>query len=450
MLTAAGIGSGLDVESIVAQLMAVEREPLFALQRQQNQLETKLSALGKLKSTLSTFQTTLQELSTDSALKVYTATSTNENIFTASANSSAAPASFEIEVVRLAEHHKLASAEALDSDTFGGKNNDAMLIQVGADPADVLSVDLSTALTLGGIRDAINGAADNPGVAASIIFGNDGKQKLVLTAKDSGAAQALSLSYEGIVNAGDFGFQTVNDIAGDTSLLDAELVVDGYTVTRGVNGIDDVLTGITLDLHAADPGSRHTLTIGRDTEAVATSVQSFADAYNELRTAIGELRGGELEADSILLTIERRLQGILNTPASGLTSGYSYLTQVGVSFQKDGTLTVDSSALDAVLETEFGALAELFASAGQGFAHRLDSQIDDWLDVDGLLDIRSEGIESRQRYLENRELALERRLSLVEERYRAQFTVLDSMLADLQATSSFLTQQLEVLPGNGT
>jgi len=207
MLSAAGIGSGLDVDSIVSQLMAFERRPLVTLQNQLTDIDAKVSAYGELKSALSTFQTAMQGLSTPAALKVFTTTSGNDNVFTASATNTAAASTFQIDVVRLAERHKFASAEMLDTDTIGGKNNDELNIQVGSDSANVLSVDLSTASTLGDIRAAINTDAANPGVTATLVFGNNGNQKLVLTARDSGADNALTLSYKGRVGAADFGFQ---------------------------------------------------------------------------------------------------------------------------------------------------------------------------------------------------------------------------------------------------
>ena len=176
MLSAAGIGSGLDVESIVSQLMALERRPLDALQQKKTDIDARISAYGNLKSALSTFQAAMKDLSTPSALKVFAATSGDESVFTATATNTATASSFQVEVVRQAERHKFASDEALDTATFGGGAGDALTIQVGTNVADIVTVDLSTASTLGDIRDAINTDPANPGVTASIIFGNNGNQ----------------------------------------------------------------------------------------------------------------------------------------------------------------------------------------------------------------------------------------------------------------------------------
>ena len=446
MLSAAGIGSGLDVESIVSQLMAFERRPLVSLQKQLTDIDARVSAFGELKSALSTFQTAMQDLSTPSALKVFNSTSGNDDVFTASATNTAAASSFQIDVVRLAERHKFASAELLDTDTIGGKKNDALNIRVGPDPANTLTVDLGTASTLGDIRDAINANAANPGVSATIVFGNNGNQKLVLTARDSGAENALTLSYKGKVTAADFGFQEINNIGGNTALLDAEISVDGYSVTRATNTLDDVITGVTLDLHNADPGIPYTLDIARDTVTVAGSVQAFADAYNGIMTAIDTLRDKELATDSALFSIERGLRSVINTPATGLNSGFSYLAEIGVTFSREGIMTVNATNVERALANNFNAVSELFSTDGQGFANRLDTLVDSWLDIDGLIDGRTDGLDSRKRLLESREESLEYRMGQVEAALFADFSRLDTLLGGMQVTSDFLAQQLQLLP----
>jgi flagellar hook-associated protein 2 len=180
---------------------------------------------------------------------------------------------------------------------------------------------------------------------------------------------------------------------------------------------------------------------------VAESVKAFADAFNELRTAITGLQQDELQGDSSLLSIERSLFSIINTPATGLPSGLSYLTEIGVSFQKDGTMIVEDSRLDSALANNFNAVSEVFATSGQGYANRLDTLVDTWLQVDGLLDIRTNSLDDRKRSLEDDELRLEYRLTQIEERFRSQFTMLDTLLGNLQGTSDYLAQQLDNLPG---
>ena len=443
-ISATGVGSGLDIQSIVSELMAIERQPLERLQVRQGQLEAQISAYGLLSSALSGFQSAMDKLASVSALKLFNGTSSNPDVVTVTPTSSAELGSFGVEVVRLAENHKIASQEALDTNTFGGRRNDALNIQVGSDPANTISVDLSTAKTLSEIRTAINDDANNPGVTATIIRGDNNNQKLILTANESGADNALTLSTSGRIDLTDFGFQTLNNIAGDTNLLDAEFIVDGYTITRSSNNVSDVISGVTLNLVSADPGNTHTIGIDRDLDAVQEAVQSFADAFNELRATIKGLRGGQLEADSSLLSIERQIFSVLNTPAAGGT--YSVLSEVGLSIQKDGTMTLDATDLKAALQSDFDGVAQLFAADGQGYANRLDTLADSWLNTGGLIDAREDGLRARVDDLVDRQFAMERNLEIVEARYLAQFTALDALVGQLQSTGQFLTNQLAQLP----
>jgi flagellar hook-associated protein 2 len=444
-ISSAGIGSGLDVQSIVSQLMAIERQPLQRLQVKQNQLESQISAYGQLSSTLSTFQDAMDKLGSESALKVFTTTSTNPDVIGLTASSSADLGTFGVEVVRLAQHHKMTSVEHLNTDTFGGGAGDSISIQVGSELTSTITVDLSTASTLQDIRNAINDDVNNPGVQATIINGDDGYQKLVLTADESGSDNALTLTYGGSISAASFDLQTFNDIGGDINLLDAEVVVDGYTITRSTNDISNIISGVTLNLVNANPGVTHTIGIERDLETVKESVQGFADAFNELRSSIKSLRNGLLEADSSLLSIERQIFGVLNNPASG--GVYSLLSEVGLTMQKDGTMSLDSGDLEAALQNDFNAVAQLFSADAVGFANRLSTVADTWLGIGGLLESRTDGLNARIGTLEDRQVAFERNLSMVEARYLAQFSALDALVGQLQGTGQFLTQQLAALPG---
>jgi len=447
MITAPGVGSGLDVQSIVSQLMALERRPLEALARRQDQYEAQLSAYGQLKSALSSFQGAMDELGTTDSFKIYTATSTDESALEVTANSSASLGTYNVRVERLAANHKMASAEFSDTATFGGTAGDSLTIQVGSTTTNTITVDLSTAKSMEDIRDLINEDASNPGVTATIINGNNGNRKLILTADETGSSSAISLSYGGSIDASTFGMQTLNDIGGDISLLDSEISVDGYSITRSTNTLTDVIQGVTLNLESARPGVDIQVTVERDISAVEASVQGFADAYNELRSTIRSLREGQLEADSTLLSIERGLLGILNNPTASGT--FSHLTEIGVSIQKDGTMSVNSSRLEEALNTDYSAVAELFANADSGYAVRLGSLTGMWLEDGGLIDSRTDGLDSRIEDLEDRQTAMDRRLAQVEARYLKQFSSLDSLMSQLQGTSNFLTSQLAALPGAG-
>jgi len=440
MISAPGVGSGLDVNSIVTQLMEIERQPLNRLESDKRGLEAQLSAFGRLKSALTTFQDALDDLKSLDAFEVYKAESSDETAFTATANSSAATGFNDIQVVRLAEAHKMGSVSIPDTGTTAlGSGGDQMTITVNGTS---FSVD-GGGMTLSQLRDAINDAPDNVGVSATIISENSGSHRLVLASTETGNENAMSLSFTGSLGA-DLGLTDIN-VPTD---LDAELLVDGlYTITRSSNTIDDAIAGITLNLLGETAGNVQ-LNVSRDTDSVTESVQAFVDAFNELKTTFDSLagEGDDLEADSTLRSIENQVQGIFNTVPSGLTTSFSYLSEVGVSFQRDGTLSLDSDDLESAINADFAGMAELFAHDDQGYLFRLDGLIDRFVQAEGLIDVRQDGLNSRIDVTEQRIVDMEYRLEIREQRLRNQFTLLDTLMGELQSTSAFLSQQLAALP----
>lgn len=440
MISAPGVGSGLDVSSIVEQLMSIERQPLNRLESDKQGLEARLSAFGKLKSALSTFQSAFNDLKSLDAFEVYKTESSDESAFTATANSDATTGSHDIQVVRLAEAHKVGSVSIADTDTttLGGTGDEVTFTVNG----NSFSVN-GGGMTLSQLRDAINDAPDNTGVSATIISENTSSHYLVLTSSETGNANAIHLSFTGSLGT-DLGLSNINDSA----RLDSQLLIDGlYNVTRSGNTIDDAIAGVTLNLVAETTGNVQ-LDVSRDIDSVKESVQSFVDAFNELKKTFDSLsgEGNDLEADSTLRSIENQIQGVFNTTPSGLNGSFTYLPEIGVSFQRDGTVALDDADLESAIASDFSGVAELFAHDSQGYLFRVDALIDGFVQADGLIDIREDGLNSRIDVTGQRIADMEYRLELREQRLRDQFTALDTLMGQLQGTSDFLSQQLTTLP----
>ena len=440
MISSPGIGSGLNVNSIVEQLMTVERRPLRRLQSSKQELEVQLSAYGKLQSSLASFQTALGGLKSLNAFEVYKAVSADETAFTATADSTAATGFTNIQVVNLAESHKMGSVAIADTGTttLGGAGDQVTFTVNG----NAFTVN-GGGMTLSQLRDAINDAPDNTGVSATIISENSGSNRLVLTAAKTGNANAIGLSFTGSLGS-DLGLTDIND----PLQLDSELLVDGlYTITRSSNTISDAITGITLNLKGKTTAAVQ-LDISRDSEAVTASVQSFVDEYNKLQTTIDSLsgKGNDLEADNTLRSIENQIKAVFNTPPGALNSSFTYLSEVGVSFQRDGKLALDSSKLQKAIDGDFSGMAELFANNNQGYLFRVDALVSNIVQSDGLIGTRQKGLNTRISTVDQRILDMEFRLGLREQRLLSQFNALDTLMGKLQGTSTFLTQQLAALP----
>lgn len=439
-ITAAGVGSGLDIENIVSQLMTLERQPLVALQRKVSATQAQISSYGTLKSALSTFQDAMQGLSSLDAFRKHATASSDEGVVTASADGDAAAGIYNLEVSRLAQHHKMGSEEFAQTDTFGGAGGDALTLTVGG---DAMTVDLSTAMSLSELRDAINSAADNPGVTATILNTGGGNQRLILTADESGHDNRVELSFAGAIKANTLGFVTTNqDVDGnrltDLAELDAAYSIDGFELTSATNNVSTVIDGLSLELKGVGAS---TLNVSRDNAAVEESAKAFVDAYNEVLSTIDTLRQDGLSGESVLSGIKRALRNTLNTPPVGLEGAYAALSQVGIKTNpKSGQLEFNSSDFAKALDADFNGVAQVFANDDQGVAFRFDQMVDYYLDADGPLDGRVDGLNDRVRRLENNEASLERRLELKEVALRAQYSALDSLVGSLQSTSTFLLQ----------
>ncbi len=394
MVSAAGIGSGLDVNGIVEQLMVSERKPLAALTKQELAHTQKLSAFGQLRGALAGFQTALKDLGSGSKFQALSASSSDTKVLSASAGGKAIPASYQIEVKQLAQQQKLASAgyasidDVVGSGTltiqFGTYDGDSNSFTANADKA-AKSISIDPAKnTLAGVRDAINAA--NAGVTATIV--NDGGaagNRLVLTASDSGAANSLKIT----VSDGDGNNTDGNGLsalaydptaaAGSGKNLgqkavarDALLEIDGIAVKQPTNTVKNAIEGVTLNLLQANVGEKLTLSVNRDAKAVTSAVEAFVKAYNNASGTLKSLtafngpgaQNGALLGDSTARAIQVEMRELLSTSVDN-GGALTTLSQIGVGFTRDGVLALDNAKLNTAIDKNFDDIAALFAKMGK-------------------------------------------------------------------------------------
>jgi flagellar hook-associated protein 2 len=389
-LSSPGIGSNLDVSSIISQLMALERRPLAALDKKEAGFQAQLTAYGTLKGALSSFQSAVKALAVPARFTANKASVADTTVLSASAGSGAAAGSYGIQVTALAQSHKLKTGTsfAATSDTLG---SGTLTIQFGtysggtftanADkPAATITIPAGQN-SLAGVRDAINAA--NAGVTAGIV--NDGSGNLlILSSKDSGAANALKITV-----ADDDGNHT--DTAGLSRLAydastggtanmaqtqaaqNATAIIDGITVSKASNTLTDAIEGVTLNLLKTNVGSSTTLTVTRDTAGIKGAVESFVKSYNDAAKVLKDLsaynaaakQGAVLQGDATVRTIQSQLRAVLNGALTTAGGGLTTLSDIGVSFQKDGTLALDATKLQKAMDDPTKDLSTLFAAVGK-------------------------------------------------------------------------------------
>ena len=433
-------GSGLDINSLVSQLVAAERAPLQQrLTRTETQINTQLSAFGTVRSGLSAVQSALSTLKTPEALQVKRASSSDVSVFRATATGAAAPAAYSVEVIQLATNEKRSSSPFPGGATALVGAGDLIFTQNG----QTFSVLVDAAMSLSGLRDAINAASGNTGVRAALLNTSSGT-RLTLTSTQTGLAQAISVS------AKDASVELQGFVSGmsvSTPAQDALIKIDGFEVTSGTNTVASAVTGVSLELVGAKPGTTLSLAISQDHQAVRERLSKLVTDFNAFQAQATRLRaydaksrtGGPLIGDAALRNIESAVRRELTAPTLSAPSNSRTLSSIGIRFGADGRLTVNESVLSEALNQRSGEVVQML-TATDGLASRLSSVIDAQISSEGMLTVRTNSLDARKRILEKDKEAIDARMLLVEKRYRTQFIGLDRMLAEMQGTSSYISK----------
>ena len=447
-------GSQIDVQSLVSQLVAADRAtPDAQINRDSTRVTTQISAVGQLMGSMSNFRSALSSLKTVDVFSTRSASSSDTATLTASANPKAVPGTYSIDVQQLAKAQQISSKPfAGGSGTVVGTGT--LTVSLGTKSFDVaVGADNSS---LAGIRDAINKASDNPGVRATIVQGSDGAH-LVLSSSSTGAANIITVAQAG----GDGGLAQLSYSAAaqaNYSIIqaaqDAKIKVANVTVTSATNTVTDAIDGVTLTLNkvTGEDDDPVTLTVGYDKSAVSNRIQNFVSAYNSLEKQIASLRSydpatknaGPMLGDSLLTGIENELRSSISASVAGQGAGFQTLSSIGITTQADGTLAVDDSKLQKALAGNFDAVGALFGSEN-GVAARMFKQVDDRLKSGGTIDSRSKNLVAQQTDISKRRDQLNVRMKAVQDSYLKQFTQLDTLLSQMQVTSSYLSQQIDSL-----
>ncbi|MGR4067929.1 flagellar filament capping protein FliD [Billgrantia sp. C5P2] len=443
-ISSLGIGSGLDLNSLLDQLNAAERKKLAPIKLQQQGHQAKISAYGKLQSALTKLQEAAAKLNDPKFFQSVSSNVTGSGV-KAAAKSDAPPGRYSVNVTGLATAQSIAASgvESRTAQLGGGSVN--LTLGTG-EPIDI-AID-SAKSTLEDIRKAINDSKS--GVTATIV--NDGSgnpHRLVITSNKTGTEAAVTASFSG-------GLEARLGATPETVVTakNASLTVNGIAITSQTNQVEGAIQGVTLDLEeeTAEGGS-NIVVVERNTLAIREAVSGFVKAYNDLRSTNSELTrfnsdtgvAGELLGDSTLRTVESRLRGVLSGGVGG--GDFRMLSDIGITLQRDGTLKLDEEKMSGIVANEPQALAAFFAGENKagGLAGRLGETLDQVLRDRGLLDNAKRGLESRITSLKDRHERMERSIEQTIQRYRTQFGQLDAMVANMNQMSDYLFQQFDMM-----
>ena len=468
-ISSAGIGSGLDVSSIVTQLMSVEKAPLQQMQTEASKIQSKLSSYGKIQSYVSALRDSALALTKSTTWGNTTATPGDTSVFTATTDSTAAAASYSLTVQQLAGAQTLASSAWPASVSTVGAG--VLRLEMGTystDPASFapksgstgVDVTISATDTLADVRDKINAA--KAGVTASLVNDASGS-RLVMRSTETGTANAFRVTATDAdgnnSDASGLSKLAYDPSAGIGSMTqtqaakDAKATIDGLAVTSSSNLLSDVVTGVTIKL-AKVSTTAVDLTVASNTDSIKTAVTAFSDAYNNLNKYLTDQtkydatakKGSTLQGDSGTNALRATMRGIIGD-TSGVSGTFKRMADIGLDPQADGTLKVDSTKLVNALG-KLSDVKALFATkdaaldSNNGFATRIQKWGDGLLSFEGSITTRSSSLQRQIDANTKRQESFNTRMTQVETRMRAQYTALDTKMSTLNGLSGYITQQI--------
>jgi flagellar hook-associated protein 2 len=494
-ITVSGLGSGLDINSLVDQLVAAERDPATKrLDTREAKLQAELSSYGTLKGSLSSLQAAASRLSSLSTFDAKSVSVSSSDKLAASASSVAEVGTYTVAISKLAQAHTLVSPSGAFSSLDQVVGTGTLTFSFGTTDYDP-DTDTYTSFTansnkaaqevtitdgtLTGIRDAVNNA--KIGVTASIV--NDGAGYRLLFASDATGADsslAISVAEDGATptNTDTDGLSQLAFNSSATNLeqtvagQDAQLTINGLAISRPSNTVTEAIHGVTLTLLEETTGTPATVKVAANTEGVSQAVSDFVSAYNDVATTLDSLThydagtgdAGILLGDASTRSIANQLRRALGEAVPGLYGNYTSLASIGITTRANsqtlqdgtvavgGTLVFDSSKLSEALSGDPAAVSRLFAGDSDGLtglADRLNTTLNRLVGTGGIIDSNTQSRQSSIGDIADERIALDDKMTALETRLRAQFSALDSLLSQLKNTSDYLTQQLASLPGFG-
>lgn len=433
-----GAGSGIDVKALAQGLVDAEKIPRKErIDAKIAKTEAKITGFSAIKYALSELKTAFAKINDASEFAAIKPSNTQASAFGVTASSSAQAGSYGIEVLQTAQAQRTASGSFADRSTpLNGGSAFTLNLTLGGVSQDPIAV---TTATPAGMVSAINGA--DLGVTAQLI--NTGSGFNVVLTGETGATQSFTLgSDDGSGNAvADVGFTNHLQTAAD-----ANFKVNGLTVTRSTNSISDVIAGVTLDLYTNTTGAAR-LDLNRETTGIKDNLKGLVTAYNDFEATLKILGdagseveefGGALAGESLLQTVRTQVRDFIINNSSSPGTNIKAARDVGISFDRNGKLTLDETKLDTALQNHFGEVSTMFTAgannqsiysvASGGLAGDAVKRIEKMLLSTGLIDTQSKSATDQITKYKAELTVLEDRMEKLMTRYMNQFSVMESIV----------------------
>ncbi len=467
--TFSGLATGLDTDSIVTKLMKIERMPITRLEAKKTAEADRLAAYAQFKGTIDTLKSAVSAMSLTSQVKSTSVSVSTGAPFTAT-STNASSGSYTIAVKQLAQVQKnISNGFSSQTDAVFGTGTFTL---TNGTKNTVISVD-STNNSLSGLAAAINAQSTTTGVKATII--NDGTNSatayhMVFTGAD--ASTTFSVASTLIADDGTTPITFAAAVPVQTA-QQAKILVDGTEIVSNNNTLSGTISGVTLNLNGVSeavtgtpPYKTSLLEIKPDTSALKEKLTTFVTSYNKVMnwilsgypefkgsattttdTTTPDLLGSVLRGDASINSVKNGLQSVLSSVTK--TSGsLSVLSQLGITTNLDGTLTQNNTKLDAALQNNFDSAVSLLAGEGSvdGAMKKMNYYL---LNITngstGMYANKKKSYDQTVARINDQVLNMEPRMVKKEATLRAQYTAMEKLVSGLNAQSTFLTQQMDML-----
>ena len=451
-----GAGSGLDTQAMITAMVAAEKSgPQAAIDRRTEAVTADISAMAQVKSALQNLQIAFQSLDDKNDFNFSSINNSGTSYVNATLDGNIAQSgSYNLKV------DSIAQSEMRESVEFSSKTDDlnsgaavSFTIQVGSGTIHTINLAAGD-VSLESAAEEINDL--EIGVSAWVVQTDEGAYKL-LTQGPTGADNTVTV--EDTNNL--FGLNQTSSLV--QTATDASLDMNGVTIVRDTNTLDDVIPGVSIDLLSTSVQSFN-LSVSRDTESAQTTIMNLVDVVNafddiiEEATAVTASDGepGALKDDAAIKAIRQTIRDFFLEDSSTPGTNLSSALDIGISIEQDGTFSVDSVALATALKDNFDDVAKIFSAntndqsiygtASRGIAGDVVKQIDDWMNSTGLITTRENTYTNLQSTLSDDQAALDERMLMVEERYTRQFSTMNKIMDEMKSMQEYLEGQLESLP----
>lgn len=442
-----GVGSGLDLETMVTKLMTAERAPIDALTTKITSAQTKISLFGTVSTKLSLLQSAADTLQFPSRLAASKVTSGDATIVSATSTFGAVAGSYGIEVTQLASAQKSFTQEYAAGTTFAPGSLSFTVAGAGAAAIDLNEVG-KTSYTLDEVRDKINAA--KIGVTATVVNTSSGGQRMVLTGDNSGTANSFSLTSGltasgGQPNLDSANFDTTTPGLARTTAQDGLIKIDGIEVSSTTNVFTNI-AGLTITANKLSAtGVSTSLKVETDNDKVVSAVKAFVEAYNSIASTIktnsaydsSTKKAQAFNGDFAARSVSNALNSARTTIPTELSAAtYKSLSELGVSITQTGQLTLDETKLRAAVSKSASDTMTTLQAYGKAFS----DSVGGLLDSGGVVTKRVASLNDAVKIYQDNQAALEVRMVAIEKRFRAQFTAMDILVSQMKSTSSTLSQ----------